>query len=150
MNTWMSQQTMSSWHRTSTSTYRHLSYQMSLITTYMSVVNQTVVPDPTIWPSGFDLPASCSPFWTNSRQSQCAVNLHKWWISSSDKCSRDQRQTMKHILESWSFTCVAPTTTFRISADDNRYLAKTHGDQWKHSPSNTNQHTFSERGWTRF
>jgi len=66
-----------------------------------SVINHTIVTDPTIRQPGFHLPRhTWSPmnrFQTG--QGPCRANLHKWGLAQSPSCDRGQRQTMNHIVD---------------------------------------------------
>ena len=65
----------------------------------VSLVNHTIVTDPTIRQPGFDLPRRIW-FLTNrfrTGQGQCRANLHKWGLAQSPSCDCGQRQTMNHI-----------------------------------------------------
>ena len=66
------------------------------------VVNQSLVPDPTIRQPGFDLPrhtwSMLNRFWTG--RGTCRADLHQWGLSTSESCSCGQKQTMSHIVDS--------------------------------------------------
>jgi len=63
-----------------------------------TVVNQSIVTDPTIWQPGFHLPrltwCALNRFCTG--QGLRAGNLHKWELVSSDKCGCGIVQTLSH------------------------------------------------------
>jgi len=63
-----------------------------------TVVNQSIVTDPTIWQPGFHLPrltwCALNRFCTG--QGLRAGNLHKWGLVSSDKCGCGIVQTLSH------------------------------------------------------
>jgi len=80
-----------------------------------SVVNHTIVTDPTIRQPGFDLPRH-RPWSLVNRfragQGPCRANLQEWGLAHSSSCeftAYSQRQTMNHIVD----TC--PLTTFEAS-----------------------------------
>ena len=66
-----------------------------------SVVNHTIVTDPTIRQPGFDLPRHTWSLLNRFRtgQGQCRANLHKWGLAQSPSCDCGQRQTMSHIVD---------------------------------------------------
>jgi len=66
-----------------------------------SVVNHTIVTDPTMQQPSFDLP---SHTWSllnhfQAGQGPCHANLHKWGLAQSPSCDCGQRQTMNHIVD---------------------------------------------------
>jgi len=71
-----------------------------------TVVNHTVVTNPTIWQPGFDLPhhtwSLMNRFWTG--QGPCRADLHKLSLSQSPSCDCGQRQTMNHIVDTCPLT----------------------------------------------
>ena len=95
-----------------------------------SVLNHTIVTDPTIWQPGFDLPhhtwSLLNRFWTG--QGPCCANLHKWGLTQSPSCDRGQRQTMNHVVD----TC--PSTQFEgglnvlNAADGDGHMAGIYSD----------------------
>jgi len=71
-----------------------------------SVVNHTIVTDPTVRKPGFDLPRHT---WSlvncfQTGQGPCRVNLHKWALTQSLFCDCGQRQTMNHIVDTFPLT----------------------------------------------
>jgi len=60
-----------------------------------SVVNHTIVTDPTIRQPGFDLRRHTWPSMNRFRASQgpCRANLHKWGLAQSPSCDCGQRVT---------------------------------------------------------
>ena len=68
-----------------------------------SVVNHTIVTDPTIRQPGFHLPRHT---WSLMSRFPCRVNLHKWGLTQSPSCDCGQRQTMNHTVDR------CPLTTF--------------------------------------
>jgi len=71
-----------------------------------SVVNYTIVTDPTIRQPGFDLPRhTWSPMNRfRAGKGPCRANLHKWGLAPSPSCDCGQPQTMNHIVD----TCLMP------------------------------------------
>jgi len=73
------------------------------------IVNRIVVSEPTVWPSGFNLPhqmwSMLNQFQTS--QGQHAANWHEWWTESLDKCLHSQRNHVDlRVGYSWaSFSC---------------------------------------------
>ena len=65
-----------------------------------SVVNHTIVTDPTIQQPGFDLPCHTwslmNRFWTG--QGACHANLHKWGLAQLPSRDCGHRQTMNHTV----------------------------------------------------
>ena len=66
------------------------------------VVNQSLVPDPTIRQPGFDLPGHTWSMLNRFRTGRgtCRADLHQWGLSRSEPCSCGQKQTMSHIVDS--------------------------------------------------
>jgi len=64
-----------------------------------SVLNHTIVTDPTIRQPGFHLPrhtwSLMNRFWTGP----CRANLHKWGLAQSPSCDCGQWQTMNHVVD---------------------------------------------------
>ena len=75
-----------------------------------SVVNHTIVTDPTIRQPGFHLPRHTWSLMNRFRTGQGPyhANLHKWGLAQSRSCDCGQRQTMNHIVD----TC--PLTKFEV------------------------------------
>jgi len=71
-----------------------------------SVVNHTIITDPTVRQPGFDLPRHAwSPMNRfGTVQGPYRANVHKWGLAQSSLCDCGQRQTMKHIVD----TCPLP------------------------------------------
>ena len=71
-----------------------------------SVVNHTIVTDPTIRQPGFDLPRHTWSLVNRFRtgQGQRRANLHKWGLAQSPSCNCGQRQTMNHIFDTCLLT----------------------------------------------
>ena len=71
-----------------------------------SVVNYTIVTDPTIRQPGFDLPRhTWSPMNRfRAGKGPCRANLHKWGLAQSPSCDCGQPQTMNRIVD----TCLMP------------------------------------------
>ena len=66
------------------------------------VVNQSLVPDPTIRQPGFDLPWHTWSMLNRFRTGRgtCRADLHQWGLSTSEFSSCGQKQTMSHIVNS--------------------------------------------------
>ena len=66
-----------------------------------SVVNHTMVTDPTVRQPGFDLPRHTWSLMNRFRtgQSPCRAYLHKWGFAQSPSCDCGQRQTMNHTVD---------------------------------------------------
>ena len=66
-----------------------------------SVVNHTVVTEPTIRQPGFDLPRQTWSLMNRFRTGQgtCCANLHKWGLAQSPSHDGGQRQIKNHIVE---------------------------------------------------
>jgi len=66
-----------------------------------SVVNYTIVTDPTIRQPGFDLPRhTWSPMNRfRAGKGPCRANLHKWGLVQSPSCDCGQPQTMNRIVD---------------------------------------------------
>jgi len=71
-----------------------------------SVVNHSIVTNPTIWQPGFDLPQHAWSLMNRLRTGQgpCRANLHKWGLTQSPSCDCGQRQTMNHIVDTCPLT----------------------------------------------
>ena len=85
-----------------------------------SVVNHTIVTDPTIRQPGFDLPryawslVNCFRTGQGPRHS----NLHKWGLAQSPSCDCCQRQTMNHIVDTCPLTKFEGGLNLLHKADD--------------------------------
>ena len=68
-----------------------------------SVVNYTIVTDPTIWQPGIDLPRQSWSLLNCFRTGQgpCRANFHKWGLAKSPTC--DVRWQTTTALRSWSW-----------------------------------------------
>ena len=88
-----------------------------------SVVNHTIVTDPTIWQTArFRSPLS-KPTWSpmnrfRTGQGPCRANLHKWGLARSSSCDCGQRQTMKHIVDKCLLTKFDGGLNLLHEADD--------------------------------
>jgi len=71
-----------------------------------SVVNHTIVTDPTIRQPGFHLPRHTWSLMNRFRTGQrpCRANLHKWGLAQSHPSDCGQRQTMNHIVDTCPLT----------------------------------------------
>ena len=74
-----------------------------------SVVNHTIVTDPTIRRPDFDLRRHTWSLVNRFRTGQgpCRANLHKWGLAQSPSCDCGQRQTMNDIVD------MCPSTKFQ-------------------------------------
>ena len=79
-----------------------LNAQWREVWTSAPVVNQSLVPDPTIRKPGFDLPRHTWSMLNRFRTGRgtCRADLHQWGLSTSESCSCGQKQTMSHIVDS--------------------------------------------------
>jgi len=84
----------------------HLSTQLRSGERTGSIVNHTIVTDPTVRQPGFNLPCHTwslmNHFWTG--QGPCHANLHKWGLAQSPSCDCGQWQTMNHIVDTCPIT----------------------------------------------
>lgn len=71
-----------------------------------SVVNSSLVDDPTIRQPGFDLPRRQWSLLNRFRTAQglCKANLKKWGLATDDLCDCGAIQTMSHIVDACPFT----------------------------------------------
>ena len=71
-----------------------------------SVVNHTIVTDPTVQQPGFHLPRHTWSLMNRFRTGQgpCRANLHKWGLTQSPPCDCGQRQTTNHIVDTCPLT----------------------------------------------
>ena len=71
-----------------------------------SVVDRTIVTDPTIRQPGFNLPHHTLSLKNRFRTGQgpCNANLHKWGLAQSPCCDCGQRQTTNHIVDTCPLT----------------------------------------------
>ena len=70
-----------------------------------SVVNHTIVTDPTIWQPGFDLPRHTWSLINRFRTGEgpCRAKLHKWGLAQSPSCDC-QRQTINQTADTCPLT----------------------------------------------
>ena len=66
-----------------------------------SVVNHSIVTDPTIWQPRFDL-LCLNRFRTG--HGPCHANLHKWGLVQSPSCDYGQQQTMNYLVDTCPLT----------------------------------------------
>ena len=85
-----------------------------------SVVNHTIVTDPTIRQPGFVLPRRTWSLLNRFRTAQgpCCANLHKWGLAQSPSCDCGQRQTMDHIVDTCPLTKFEGGLNLLHEADD--------------------------------
>jgi len=71
-----------------------------------TVVNHTIVTDPTIWQLGFDLPHQIWSVMNRFRTGQGPrrANMDKWGLAQSSSCDCGQRQTMNDIVDTCPLT----------------------------------------------
>ena len=90
-----------------------------------SVVNQGLVPDPTIRQPGFDVPhqswSLLNRFQTGQRQ--CHADLFKWGLSTFDLCKCGQLQMKTHIVNSCPESSLDDGLPRLHSADDYALLS---------------------------
>jgi len=86
-----------------------------------SVVNHTIVIDPTIRQPSFDIPRhTWSPMNRfRTGQSPCRANLHKRGLAQSPSCDCGQRETTNHTVDTW------PLTKFKAD-----WIYSEHCDSW--------------------
>ena len=89
-----------------------------------SVVNHTIVTDPTIRQPGFDLPRHTWFLLNRFRTDQgpCCANLHKWGLTQSPSCDCGQRQTMNHIVDMCPLTKFEGGLNLLHEADDDAVI----------------------------
>ena len=89
-----------------------------------SVVNHTIVTDPTIRQPGFDLPRRTWSLLNRFRTGQgpCRANLHKWGLAQSPSCDCEQRQTMNHIVDTCPLTKFEGGLNLLHEADDDAVI----------------------------
>ena len=85
-----------------------------------SVVNDTIVTDPTIRQPGFDLPRHTWSLLNRFRTGQdpCRANLHIWGLAQSPSCDCGQRQTANHIVDTCPLTKFEGGLNLLHGADD--------------------------------
>jgi len=71
----------------------------------VSVVNHTIVTDPTTRQPGFDPPRHTWSLINRFRTGQgpCRASLHKWGLAQPPYCDCGQRQTTNHIVDTCPF-----------------------------------------------
>ena len=87
------------------------------------VVNQSLVPDPTIQQPGFDYHGTLGLCWTAFGQvvgtcGTCHADLHQWGLFTSESCSCRQKQTMSHIVDSCPLSWFEGSLQQLHTADD--------------------------------
>jgi len=89
-----------------------------------SVVNHTIVTDPTIRQPGYDLPRRTWSLLNRFRTGQgpCRANLHKWGLAQSPSCDCGQRQTMNHIVDTRPLTKFEGGLNLLHEADDDAVI----------------------------
>jgi len=91
-----------------------------------SVVNHTIVTDPTVRQSCFDFPrytwSLMNRLWTG--QGPCCTNLHKCSLTQSPSCDCGQRQTMNHIVDTCPSSKFEGGLNLLHEADDDAVMAE--------------------------
>jgi len=89
-----------------------------------SVVNHTIVTDPTIGQTGFDLHRHTWSLINRFRTGQGPfhANLHKWGLAQSLTCDCGQRQTMNHIVNTCPLTKSEGGLNLLHEADDDAVM----------------------------
>ena len=89
-----------------------------------SVLNHTIVTDPTIRQPGFHLPRHTWALMNRFRTGQgpCRANLHKWGLAQSPSCDCGQRQTMNHIVDTCPLTQSEGGLNLLHEADDDAVM----------------------------
>jgi len=89
-----------------------------------SLVNHTVVTDPTNRQPGFDLPRYAWSLMNHFRTGQgpCRTNLHEWGLVQSSACDCGQRQTMNHIVDLCPLTKFEGGLNLLHKADDDAVI----------------------------
>ena len=70
----------------------------------VSVLNHSIVTDPTIREPGFDLRRHTWSLLNWTGQGPCHAYLHKWGFAQSPSCDCGQRQTMNHTVDTCPLT----------------------------------------------
>ena len=89
-----------------------------------SVVNHTIVTDPTIRQPGFDVPRRTWSLLNRFRTGQgpCRANLHQWGLAQSPSCDCGQQQTMNHIVDTCPLTKFEGGLNLLHEADDDAVI----------------------------
>ena len=89
-----------------------------------SVVNHTIVTDPTIRQPGFDLPrhtwSLMNRFW--QVKTHVVLDLHKWGLTQSPSCDCSQRQSMNHVVDMCPLTKFEGRLNLLHNADDDAVI----------------------------
>ena len=89
-----------------------------------SVLNHTIVTDPTIRQARFQCPSSYmvsdEPFPDRLRPSH--ANLHKWGLAQSPSCDCVQQQTMNHVVDTCPLTKFEGGLNLLHEADDDAVI----------------------------
>jgi len=91
-----------------------------------SVVNHTIVTDPTIRQPGFDLPCHTWSLMNRFRTGQvpCRANLHKWGLAQSPSCDWPAtRQIMNHIVDTCPLAKFEGGLNLLHEADDDAVIS---------------------------
>jgi len=87
----------------------------------VSVVNYTIVTDPTLRQPGFDLPHQSWSLLHHFRTGQgpCHAVLHKWGLAKSPTCDCGQQQTVSHNTDMCPLTKFDDGLKLLHEAEDN-------------------------------
>ena len=99
-----------------------------------SVLNHSIVTDPTIWQPGFHLPhhtwSLLNRFQTD--QAPCRTNLHQCGLAQSPSCDWGQRQNTYHIVNTCPLTKFKGGLKLLHKADDDAVMAGINSDHSTH------------------
>ena len=89
-----------------------------------SVVSHSIVTDPIIWQSGFDLPHHTWSLHNHFQtgQGQCHGNLHQSGLVQSPSCDCGQRQTMNHTVNMCPLTVLQGWLKLHHEANDDTVI----------------------------
>jgi len=86
-----------------------------------SVVNHSIVTNPTIRQPGFNFPRH---MWSllNCYLGECRAYLHKWGLAQSPSCDCGQQQTMNHMVDTCPLTKSEGGLKLLHEADDDAVI----------------------------
>ena len=120
---------------------RHLSTQLRSGEDWSSasVVNRTIVTDPTIRQPGFHLPHHTWSLMNRYRTGQrpCCANLHKWGLTQSPSYDCGQWQTINHIVDTCPLTKFEGGLNLLHEVDDDAVIWL-ESQRLQHSQNNNN------------
>ena len=89
-----------------------------------SVLNHTIVTDPTIQHPDFHLPRHTWSLMNRFRTGQgpCHAKLHKWGLAQSPSCDCGQRQTVNHIVDPCQLTSFEGGLNLLHKVDDDAVI----------------------------